>query len=75
MKLKDLPENVPIASVKVKIPEELHKEAILSGLPVMEVYIYSNWMSGVWVKTDLKSSQIYPICGVRPSTILDWEIV
>lgn len=74
MKVKDLPGDRSLASVKVRIPDKLKPEAFLSGLHIMEVYVYSQWAKGVWVKPDLQSSRIYPIC-IPLEQVLEWEIV
>jgi hypothetical protein len=66
MKVKDLPKNCLLSTVKVRIPDNLSD--------LKEVYICSHWCAGVWVKSDLQSTRVYPI-GVPPQQVLDWEVV
>lgn len=71
MKVKDLPPDTPVEGVLVKIPkdkEDTYGE--ISG----NMYLYSSWHSGVWLKKNMDEDRIYPLC-VDPQEILDWEVV
>jgi hypothetical protein len=63
-----------LINIKVRIPEKFKQERVLSGLKTDEVYLVSNWFNGIWVKADLNSSRIYPLC-IPPNSVLEWEIV
>lgn len=71
MKVKELPENQSLTGTKVKIPKH---DAFLSGLNTDEAYIYSAWFAGIWVKTDLKSSHIYPV-PMSTEDMLELEVI
>ena len=63
-----------ISNIKVRIPAKFRQECVLAGLTTDEVYLVSSWFNGVWVKTSLNSSRIYPL-NINPSSVLEWEIV
>jgi hypothetical protein len=73
MLLKDLEKDTELSTIKVIIPDEYKKEMELSGIPTNKVYIVSNWNKGIWVKTDLNKSRIYPLC-ISPFLALEFEI-
>ena len=74
MKIKDCQQE--FRTRKVKIPGEYHHQAIMAGLmPPFEGFIFSQWAKGVWIKTDLSSSKIYPITIGNLSDVLEWDIV
>lgn len=74
MKLKDLPGNVSLDAIKVRIPDDWKREALSCGLNTMEVYIVGTWLTGMWVKESLTSERMYPIT-CFPRVALDWEVV
>jgi len=74
MKLKELDSATNIQTIKVRIPIEFMPKTIGTGLTSREVYIFSQWFSGIWVKTDLSSQRMYPL-QINPSEVLEWEIV
>ena len=74
MKLKDLSGGTNISTVKLLMPLDVFRESDNRGLPSREVYVVSHWFSGIWVKTSLNSTRIYPI-QVHPETVLDWKVV
>jgi hypothetical protein len=55
MKIKDLPKDKQLQGIKIKIP----KDKILEGMK-KEMYIYSGWNKGLWLKKKMTDSQIYP---------------
>lgn len=61
MKVKDLPANLSLKQTKVRIPEAHHRSAVAAGLTTMEVYLRSNWRSGIWVKENLNSQRMFPL--------------
>lgn len=63
-----------LVNIKVKIPERFKKECLLSGLSTNEVYLVSSWFRGIWVKQEINSSRIYPLC-ISPDLVLEWEVV
>lgn len=72
MKVKELQR--PLSGTKVKIPrKDMHLSA-LAGLMKDEVYIRSFWEKGIWVKEDLKSERVFPLC-VDPKEVLEWDVV
>ena len=74
MKLKDLPGDMNISTVKLQMPLSVFKASDNRGLSSREVYIVSQWFCGIWVKTSLSSTRIYPI-QIFPERILDWKVV
>ena len=74
MKVKDLPKDRPINGVKVKIPHTFRHHLAMAGLMKDEVYIRSTWERGVWVKEDLASSRMFPLC-IDPKEVLEWKCV
>jgi hypothetical protein len=73
MKIKDLPDNTKLETIKVRLPKEV--DINLIGLKTREVYVYSLYFGDVWVKTDSKSERVYPISGYYGHEVLDWEVV
>lgn len=63
-----------LSNIKVKIPAKFRQERLLSGLITDKVYLVSSWFNGVWVKTSLNSSRVYPL-NINPSSVLEWEVV
>jgi hypothetical protein len=72
MLVKDL--SGDLSQIKVKIPNKYKHEISTCGLKTNEVYLYSSWFSGIWVKDDLSSDRVYPL-SIFPSEVLDFEIV
>jgi len=72
MKVKDLPPNMPLKFVKLRLPDEFKGVA---GLNTQEVYLVSSWSNGIWVKTDRDETRMCPITGLNMSEILEWETV
>ena len=78
VKIGDLPEHTNLQSVKVKLPIQVYKASSLPmyGIKNKPVYLQGWVMGDFFVKTDLKSSQIYPMFwSAVPSDIKDWEVV
>lgn len=68
-------QNRSTSDIKVRIPDANKSIAMTAGLKTMEVYVISQWMSGIWVKADMRSDRMYPLPGIRIEEILDWEVV
>lgn len=78
VKIGDLPEHTNLQSVKVKLPLHVYKASSLPmyGIKNKPVYLQGWVMGDFFVKTDLKSSQIYPMFwSFLPSDIKEWEVV
>lgn len=75
MKIKDLDSSINLRNIKIKIPEEHKTKCIICGLDTMEVYIYSKWNLGIWVKKNKEDSRIYPLTPIDISQCLEWEVV
>lgn len=74
-KLKDLSDETPVNSIKVRIPARIFKIYTQgTGLKTRDVYIVSSWGTGIWVKTDLNSKRIYPL-QINSSATLNWNII
>lgn len=64
MKIKDLPDDVSLGSVKFKHPK--------TG----EVCVWiSQWNKGIWYKTDEKNSQMFPLFVENVEEALEFEVV
>jgi len=74
MKVRDLPPDTDLRTVRVRIPEEYREEAESTGLETMEVYVHSGWFAGTWVKADRFKDRIYPL-QIQSELVLDWEVV
>lgn len=78
IKIGDLPEHINLQSVKVKLPLNVYKASSLPKYGIKNNFVYlQGWVMGdFFVKTDLKSSQIYPMFWSSvPSDIKEWEVV
>lgn len=78
VKIKDLPDSTDLQKVKVKLPTHIYKASSLPlyGIKNKPVYLQGWVMGDFFVKTDLKSSQIYPMFwSFVPSDIKEWEVV
>lgn len=78
VKIGDLPEQTNLQSVKVKLPLHVYKASSLPmyGIKNKPVYLQGWVMGDFFVKTDLKSSQVYPMFWSSvPSDIKEWEVV
>ena len=74
MLVKDLPDDTELRTVQIRIPEDLHSHAHEVGLTKMEVYLWSAWMSGIWVKEDRFEDRVFPM-QVRSFEVRNWEVV
>lgn len=78
VKIGDLPEHINLQQVKVKLPQHIYKASSLPmyGIKNKPVYLQGWVMGDFFVKTDLKSSQIYPMFwSAVPSDFKEWEVV
>ena len=73
MKIKDLPKNTNMGSIKVRVPANIDCE-------VREGFWHSQWgypegKAGVWLKSDINSSRIYPVCIDSLEQCLEWDVL
>jgi hypothetical protein len=77
MKIKDLPTDTNLQQIQVKLPKNIYMASSLPmyGIKNKFVYLMGFVMGDFFVKTDLKSSKIYPMFwSTIPSDIKEWEI-
>ena len=78
MKIKDLPKHENLQKILVKLPDAIYQN---SSLPLYNiknngVYLQGWTMGDFFVKTDLKSTKIYPMFWKKaPENIEEWEII
>ena len=78
MKIKDLQGDTNMQNVAVRLPEHIYKASSLPMYRIKNVPVYlQGFMAGdFFVKTDLKSSKIYPMFWISvPDGIEEWEVV
>lgn len=78
IKIGDLPENTDLKIVKVKLPKHIYKASSLPmyGIKNKPVYLQGWAMGDFFVKTNFKSTKIYPMFWTCvPSDIKEWEVV
>lgn len=78
MKIKDLPKNSNLQETKVKLPDDVYKASSLPMYKIKTKNVYlQGWIMGdFFVKTNLKSTQIYPMFWSSvPSDINEWEVI
>lgn len=73
MKIKDLPEDIDLYGIKVRVPSEIECE-------IHEGYWKSQWgysdgKAGVWLQKEIRDSRIYPVCIDNLLQCLEWEII
>ena len=60
-----------LLGLKIKIPKKYQDIGIKK-----EMYLYSYWNKGVWLKTDMKNDRIYPLTFETDcKELLEFEIV
>lgn len=74
MKVKDLPPDTNLEKIKIRIPEQYREEAEATGLKTMDVYLRSQWFSGIWVRTSPTATRMFPL-QIHTERILDWDVV
>ena len=77
VKIKDLPKDTNLQTVKIKLPKNIYNASSLPmyGIKNKPVYLQGWVMGDFFVKTDLKSSQIYPMFwSFVPSDFSEWEV-
>jgi len=74
MKVRELPPDTDLRTVKIRIPEAYREEAKDAGLETMEVYFHSAWLSGIWVKVDCFEDRTYPF-QIPSQMVLNWDVV
>lgn len=78
VKVGDLPKHTNLQDIKVKLPEHIYKASSLPiyGIKNKPVYLIGWSMGDFFIKTNLKSNQIYPMFWMSvPSDIEEWEVV
>lgn len=78
VKINDLPKDTNLQGIKVKLPKHIYTSSSLPmyGIKNKPVYLQGWVMGDFFVKTDLKSSQIYPMFwSFVPSDFQEWEVV
>ena len=78
VKIKDLPKDTNLQGIKVKLPKHIYTSSSLPmyGIKNKPGYLQGWVMGDFFVKTDLKSSQIYPMFwSFVPSDFQEWEVV
>ncbi len=76
--LNDLPSDMNLQKVKVKLPQDVYERSSLPryGLENVPVYLQGWTMGDFFVKIDLESTQIYPMFwNQAPDDITSWEVV
>lgn len=63
-RIKDLPENANLGSIRFRYPGD-----------GQVYYWFSQWAKGVWGKKDLSSTQIFPLFCEEIEEALSWEVV
>ncbi len=63
MKIKDLPENMNLGTVRFIHPETKQP-----------VYWFSQWQKGIFYKEDPQSTRIYPLCMDDLKEALEFEV-
>lgn len=78
MKIKDLKSDTNLQEVKVILPQEIYDNSSLRkyGIDKKTPVYLQGWIHGdFFVKTDLKSSRIYPMFWNKvPENIGEWEV-
>jgi len=57
-KLKNLDKDVDLVGLKIKVPKKLQLE---HSLPKKEMFIYSGWNKGLWLKEKMDNERIFPL--------------
>lgn len=72
MKIKDLPKNTELGGMKIKIPKKY--EDTYQGIKG-EMFIFSSWQKGVWLKKKMDADRIYPMQLDKLKDLLEFTIV
>lgn len=78
VRIKDLPIGTDLQGVRVKLPTHVYEHSSLPtyGIKNEPVYLQGWAMGDFFVKTDIGSSQIYPMFWTFiPWDIMEWEVV
>jgi len=78
IKIKDLPKETNLQLVGVKLPKHIYQKSSLPlyGIKNKPVYMQGWIMGDFFIKTNLKSSSIYPMFWSSiPSDIKEWKTV
>lgn len=63
MKIKDFPPFTNLRGVKIKTPEG------------DEMYWYSQWQKGVWLKKSMDDDKVIPYTMINVREALNWEVI
>ncbi|MEK6879105.1 MAG: hypothetical protein AABY22_05825 [Nanoarchaeota archaeon] len=69
MKVKDI--KTDLVGVKIRIPKKF--EDTYQGIKG-DMFLYSIWNAGVWLKKSMKEDRIYPFC-IEPRKVLEFTVV
>ena len=78
IKIKDLQKDANLQRIRVKLPRNIYNMSSLPiyGIKNKPVYLQGWVMGDFFVKTNLKSNQIYPMFwSFVPSDFEEWEVV
>lgn len=78
MKIKHLHGDTNLQTIAVRLPDYIYKASSLPSYRIKNVPVYLQGfvMGDFFVKTDLKSSRVYPMFwSVVPDGIEEWEVV
>ena len=71
MKIKDIHKDTLLQGTKVKIPKKFQDSYI--GIS-KEMYLYSFWNKGIWLKKSMKDTKIFPLC-INPEEVLNFDVL
>jgi hypothetical protein len=78
-KVKDLPLDVDVLKIKVKLPPDVFESAKRGGLDTDEVYYAGYIMGDFFVRKSLdeKTFRVYPLCNdfFNQQQVLEWEVL
>jgi hypothetical protein len=72
MKLKDIPKDADLVGLKIKIPKKIQTKF---GLPKKEMFIYSGWCKGLWLKATMEDGRIYPMTFETYKDLEEFEVI
>jgi len=70
MKLKELDKNQQLVGLKIKIPKAMQLEQGLKK----EMFIYSGWNRGLWLKKEMTDERVYPFTFEKFKDIENYEV-
>ncbi len=73
MKLKNLPENLDLKAVLLKIPDDC--EQLTDKLDSCYLVSLHNSGNGLFVRKEKDDQQVYPIYPSKDNGILEWKVI